>query len=352
MSRSSTEVEMDGMDTQTPHVLNDEGGASMSVPQRSQPSPSAPHPDATLVDVGPTPPAIGPYRKLSQGHTEEYPTMAMDPSPVVKKVVSMFRDTLVGLTDILETVGREDAKRAITQAPPPVPSVPAPLPSTPHTQPESEASTSSSLVAVNELLDEIKALRQQLQDDKEQKEERDREVRQLQNEMDNLRREIGMLDFGAATQGQTNDEDGVMDMDISPSSSVPTSPSALSTPTVTWRKRRFRDVDDADRMRSPHPLAHLLAPTLPLPLRLPQRMSRASITPLALPFEGESSRAPSIASTPANLTPPPKESLPSSVTSLRTPSPGPKPVPYDGVPLPIKSQRKQHMFFHSDRQQN
>jgi hypothetical protein len=296
-------------------------------------------------------PASRPYRKISQAHVAVEPTtMPMDHGPVVTKVVSMFRDTLVGLTDILETVGREDMKKVTAQASPLTPSVSAPLPRTPstsHGQPEPEGSTSASLAVVSQLLDEIKGLRQQMHEEKEQKEERDREVRQLQREMDNLRREIGVLDFRAPT----NDDDGVVDMDISPSSSVPASPS-LSTPATTSRKRRFRDLYDNDRTRSPHPLFHLLAPTLPLPLRLPQRMSRMSITPLVPPFEGESSRALSIASTPVVSTPPPTDLLPSSMTSLRTPSPCPKPVPYDCVPLPIKSQRKQHMFFQSDRQQN
>lgn len=356
MSGSSTEVETGGIDMQA--LVSNLATARGSL--QSQPSSNITHADATLVDLGYTAtPATaslnGSYHKMSQAHADELSMMAIDPSPVVKKVVSMFRDTLVGLTDILETVGREDAKRAMTQAAPPTPSVTAVPPNTPSTsriEPQYEASTSTSLGAVSELLDEIKGLRQQIQEDQEQREDRDREVRQLQNEVDNLRRKIGMLDFGTVVQGQTNDDDGMVDMDISPPSSVSASPSALSTPTATWRRRRFRDVDDADRIRSPHPLAHLLAPTLPLPLRLPQRMSRTSITPLALPCESESSRALSIASTPAILTPPPKEVLPSSMAPLRTPSPCPKTVPYNGVPLPIKSQRKQHMFFHPDRQQN
>ena len=348
VSGSSTEVEIDDLDTpsRAPEL---EDAASASASLQTQPSPGIPNPATTSMDL----PTIGAaYRKFSEAGVAEHPTMTMDPSPVVKKVVSMFRDTLVGLTDILETVGREDTKRAMAQVPPQTPSVPAPPPSTPSTsyiQAESTASTSTSLVVVNELLDEIKALRQQMQADREQKEERDREVLRLQSEMDNLRREIGALDFGAAVQDQTNDDDGVVDMDISPSSSAPGSPSAFSTPTGTWRKRRFRELDD---VHSPHPLAHLMAPTLPLPLRLPQRMPRASITSLVPLIEAASSKVPSIASTPVISTPPPKESLPSSATSLRTPSPCPKTVPYEGVPLPIKSQRKQHMFFHSDRQQN
>jgi len=345
-----------------PHVLSP---AVTNVIPPSRPSPNIPHADATLVDFGPAPTpapapvpslasAAGSYQKTPHVHLEDH--MAMDPSPVVKKVVSMFRDTLVGLTDILETVGREDAKRVAAHAPPSVSAPPSSTltTSSTHLRPEPDASTSTSAsLVVSELLDEIKGLRQQLEEDKQQKEERNREVKRLQSEMDALRREVGMLDFGAAvqTQTQTTDDDGVIDMDISPSSSVPASPSTFSTPTTAWRKRRLRDLDDADRIHSPHPLAHLLTPDFPLPLRLPQRMSRASITPLVPPFGGESSRA-SIASTPVISTPPPKDSLSSSLTSLRTPSPAPRPVPYDGIPLPIKSQRKQHMFFHSDRQQN
>lgn len=354
MSGVSTTVEKHDVGAQAqPPVPNLEDQTSSS--RVSPPTPCIPHDDATPVDLGPTPPhasIVGSYHQVSQLQIDEHMMAGIDPSPVVKKVVSMFRNTLAGLTDILETVGREDAKRPITQPSPSRPSVPpSPSSSAPPTSQaplEPEAPNSTSLV-ITELLSEIKSLRRQMQEEQEQKEERDQEVKRIQNEIDQLRHEMGMYDFGGPMQSQTHDDDGVIDMDISPTSSSPPSPSSLATPTAAWRKKRFRNVD-GDRTRSPHPLAHLLAPTLPLPLRLPQRMSMAAITPL-VPSEARNSNAESVVSTPVTTTPTQKELHPSFM-SLRTPSPVPKPVSYDGVPLPIKSQRKQHMFFQVDRQQS
>jgi hypothetical protein len=236
--------------------------------------------------------SVSTYRRVSR--VGEDLGLSHHSSPVVRKVVSMFRETLEGLTDILDSVEREPMMG---------PSV--------YSRHEVWASASSSLPdssLVGELLGEIKSLKRQMQENAERRSERDFEVLHLQSEVDDLRRHIVRIDSRSRMSTDVDEPIALA------------SPSASSSTFSSPIHRRFPEPEPEPEPAptySSHPLAHLLAMDLEDP-------------------PPESSRA---ASTSANASS-------WSTPDISTPAPFPRPSsPHDDVPLPIKSQRKHRMMF-------
>lgn len=202
-------------------------------------------------------------------------------SPVVRQVVSMFRETLEGLSGILDSVER-GTKISPTGYSRHIMSASA----------SASASSSSMLDSslVGELLDEIRGLKLQMQEHADRRSDRDLEVLQLQSQVDDLRRHI------------RTDSQSRMSVDVE---DEPKAREYLSTPYSSSSPIRRRLLEpDPSPAPSPHPLAHLLS--------------------LDLEDPNSSWSNPDIP-TPAPC------SKPSS--------------PHDDVPLPIKSQRKHRMMF-------
>jgi len=219
----------------------------------------------------------------------------------VKNVALIFRSTLIDVTDILEAMGQDNESvtaRSLSQSTPPLTLAP---------MPDSHPDTS----IVGELLDEIKALKRDLQENAERKFEREMELHRLQAEMDDLRSEVLRLD--SQTQMTNSDIDMTTLQSPSTSSGISSSPAG-------------GHIEGADYTPSSHPLEHLLA----LDFELPTTNLGASSPPVLT--------KPSPIPEPYNL---PSNHRPHT----RTTSPCPSPIPNGNIPLPIKSQRKQHMFF-------
>lgn len=203
-------------------------------------------------------------------------------SPVVRQVVSMFRETLEGLSGILDSV-----ERGTTISPT--------VYSRHFMSASASASASSSSMLdsslVGELLDEIRGLKRQMQEHADRRSDRDLEVLQLQSQVDDLRRHVRM------------DSQSRMSVDIEDEPKARESLSSLYSSSSSPIRRRLLEPDPSPAP-SPHPLAHLLS----------------------LDLEDPNSSW--------------------STPDISTPTPCSKPSsPHDDVPLPIKSQRKHRMMF-------
>ena len=201
--------------------------------------------------------------------------------PVLKQLVSTLQDTLNGLTNVLEAIGRE------------VSSVPA-------------SSTSAALRAASDvsLLNEIQSLKNRIQHDTEHRLRRDMQIQRLQ-------REIARLRSLVPHQEDYNTNTG---------------PSSTSSDSCT------QDLLSDPPTLSPHPLSHLLAQgfaDLSDSSRLPSPShSRVDTTPRRS------------STSPKN----PLSSKHDCSSPSRTPSPSAESTYDDGTPLPIKSKRKHQLF--------
>lgn len=266
---------------------------------------------------------------------------AMDPSPVVEKIVSMFRDTLLGLNDILGINGREDALLDSS----PATSISRSrrsraAPSHASSPPSRARATQSESLLNSELLDEIKSLQQRIQEDAEQKVSRDLEMQQLKMDMDDLRRQIIRMDRRIS-------EDNNLSRALVSASSA----HSFSSPF------RHYSLEPSGSHHSPHPLSHLLAMDVEFPQPSPsspqvaQTQSGEStvVVPnsLDLPEPSWGNSSPQTPNTQNMIT------TASPLTApVRTPGPLPGPILLSehDTPLPIKSQRKQRMMLMTTHQ--
>jgi len=283
----------------------------------------------------------------------------MGHDPVVTKIVSVFRDTLEGLTDILTTVGsgREDSvcspaltssisrKRGSMPVPPPPPPGPTrsmtPVAST-STMPPPPQPPSTEAQLIGELLVEIKSLQRTMQEDARRRTARDLEMQRMQTDMDDLRRQVLRID----RERHMSSGSGITEQQQhAPSPTSPLTPSTFSSLPHASSSALL-----PAQMSSPHPLSHLLAMDVDMaPAENGLSMSRDS-TFVSSPSADSDSNGPL-----GDLQYPfaPGPILPSSV---RAPSRSPAPlgpahrvysspdltlIPPLDVPLPIKSQRKQ-----------
>jgi hypothetical protein len=231
----------------------------------------------------------------------EIRTMDTDTNLVVNKMVSMFRDTLGGLVDVLEG-DVEEAWKITT----PYRSVQSSRPLSPSASTSSSPSAQTNISSIGELLDEIKGLKRDMKENSDIRIERDAaDVQRLRAQMNDLRRTIS---HRGARRPVSSDV------------------------TMNGRNTLFLSHRTPLTQRR-HPLAHLLVED-----DLPPTESSSSphISPdaevasvLTLSSEGSQKSH-----------------------HLLSPLAGQSSMhPQDDVPLPIKSQRKHRMFF-PEHQQN
>ncbi|KAF9457290.1 hypothetical protein BDZ94DRAFT_254155 [Collybia nuda] len=218
-----------------------------------------------------------------------------DNGPVMRQVVSMFRETLSGVLESLER-GTMISPSAHPQQ----------FMSTASASASASISSAPDSSIVGELLDEIRSLKHQIREDADRRSEQNLEVQRLQSQVDDLRRHVRMIDSQSR-----------MSIDVEDENRVPESPATSSYSTFSPQVRRRLAEPESSSVISSHPLAHLLAMDLDDPL---SNGSRAETTS-------------------AN-------GSPWSTPDISTPIPCPKPpAPHNTAPLPIKSQRKHRMMF-------
>lgn len=226
----------------------------------------------------------------------EYCELSLDNSFVSRTLELMFRNTLVGVAGILQTMGRQGKSETLSHLLPALGRV-------------STSDVQSDSSRMSELLDEIKGLKRQVEENMEWRFKRELEAKGLHLEMENLRRKIACLEetqnafAGADTRNQS-----------------PTDTSGVSTSTTCSH------VWDNHLPNSRNPLSHLLA------LNFEPEPSNSELSPLPFPDAEHASSS-------ANI----------DITA-RTPSPSPNPLPQSTNPLPIKSQRKHHLLFPGHQQ--
>lgn len=278
---------------------------------------------------------------------------------VVRKVVSMVRDTLTGLNDLLEiaaerdlipserTRGRSKGKaRAVEipfmdESPTYTPTPPSPLihtPFRPRMQPES-----SEVARLNEELRLMKAEMAQLKEQKarETPVEHDN-MKAMRTEMETLREQLRTLKEGKAPVSSTSEvqvmRDEIVSLKnemrslLSTSRRSPLIPSTPSTPSLSLR------FNNHTMSQTIHPLAHLLAIE---PDTVPPTPTTASTV---IQSEASQSEGESMVPTQSQ-----NSQLPfgdgSEKESNAPPTVPQSPSIFDDLPLPVKSKRKARMIF-------
>ena len=237
-------------------------------------------------------------------------TQETDSGVVLSKAVTMFRDILGGLNDILE--GDEMDKTVTSQF--------SSRPLRPSASPNS-ASTESDALVVDELLDEIKGLKREMKKNADDQLQRAAYVQRLHAEVHDMRRKIVFRDSlrrlppsQASMQGQKT--------------GLSSSPSGSS-----------RNRNRMNAFRSQHPLAHLFAMETETS---PHDPGSSSTTPNQVEKQD----------VPLTLIPDVLQPREYHYPLTSPPDPS-NHVSHDDAPLPVKSQRKQsRMFFLNHRRNN
>ncbi|KAJ3576065.1 hypothetical protein NP233_g678 [Leucocoprinus birnbaumii] len=282
---------------------------------------------------------------------------------VVRKVVSMVRDTLTGLNDLLEIAaenelipserlrGRSKGKGRAVETPvrdrdesplytPVLPSPSVQTPTRPFTAGESSDFT--------RLSEELKSMRAEMAELREKSTTREApaendHVRAMRAELEALREQVRVLK-DTKTNAEVPEVQSMKDellslknemrsfQDVSRRPSVPSAPSTPSTPNLTLR---FNNHTMANTI---HPLAHLLAVE---PDTSPLSPTVAGSGLQSTPSQIEGDIAQSGTSQHSSVLPGREvEKRPNA--SASTPHP---PVLFDDIPLPVKSKRKARMIF-------
>ncbi len=263
---------------------------------------------------------------------------------VVRKVVSMVRDTLTGLNDLLEIAAEQDllpsrrfkrqksARETSSRDDSPVftPAASSPtLQAPPRAQVHREA---SDIMRLDEELRLMKAEVAQLKEHKARDNPVEQDhVRIMRSELDALREQVRSLKEARLPTSQRSDVQGMRDeitslkneihalqSDSRGSSIIPSIP---STPN---RSNRF---SDHNPVQATHPLAHLLAAgsdPIPQTLNIPSNAIQSRTE-----SEAETNGLNDGASSQAEISPPTPRS----------------PVQFEDISLPVKSKRKARMIF-------
>lgn len=232
------------------------------------------------------------FASLTDFATSEYCELSWDHSSVPKTLESMFRNTLLGIVGVLETMGRHGTLAA--------PNLNHALPafsrlSTSDAQPDSSH--------MNELQDEIEELKRQMRETTEWKLEKELEAKRLYSEIEHLRRKIVCLETQATCT------------DVEKPVQRPVDSCGALTPTAS------NHICGNQPFPSGNPLSHLL--TLDFEPDLEPNNIQPSTPSSPQSAELSSSIDPQIAASP----------------------PLPNSVPQCINLLPIKSQRKRHLLF-------
>ncbi|KAF5353271.1 hypothetical protein D9756_007771 [Leucocoprinus leucothites] len=284
---------------------------------------------------------------------------------VVRKVVSMVRDTLTGLNDLLEIAAENElipserlraSKGKGRAVETPVrdgeesqlytPVLPSPLVQTP-TRPQAPVESSD----ITRLSEELRSMRAEMTQLKERNTPREssaenEHVPAMRAELEALREQVRIL-----KETKTNAEPPEVQamkhelvslrnemrslQDISRRPSIPSVPSAPSTPLTPNVTLRFNNYTMANTI---HPLAHLLAVE---PETNPPTPTDADPNLRSVPTHIDSDAVQSGTSQPSSALLG-KEAERRLDISSSTPHP---PVVFDDIPLPVKSKRKARMIF-------